>query len=103
MPDLKIKNVDAKIIQRMDEIVAQKRYTDRSDLIRDILQKHALFGDEIFTNELPETVKILIKDTLSEYPEKFSKLLQFTLNLVQENTALLQKIEHVFEGENKNL
>ena len=95
MPDLKIKNVDAKIIQRMDEIVAQKRYTDRSDLIRDILQKHALFGEE--------TVKILIKDTLSEYPEKFSKLLQFTLNLVQENTALLQKIEHVFEGENKNL
>lgn len=103
MPDLKIKNVDPELIARLDEIVKQKRYDDRSDLIRDILKKYAVFGDDYYTKELPETVNILIKDSLSEYPGKLTKLLEFALELANENTRLMQKIEQLFYTENENL
>lgn len=99
MPDLKIKNADPALIARLDEIVKQKGYADRSELMREVLEKYLNFGDRFYTDELPDTVRILLKDTLSEYPEKLSKLLQYTLETVNENTRLLGKMERIFEPE----
>lgn len=101
MLDLKIKSVDDHTIAVLDQIVSQKGYADRSELIRDILKKYAQFGDNFYTHELPDTVKILLKDSLSDYPEKFAKLLQYTLELTSENTRLLRKMEQLFFDENE--
>lgn len=103
MPDLKIKNVSPEILTRLDEIVGQKKYSDRSDLIRDVLQKYALFGDDFYTKQLPETIRFLVGDLLKEYPEKFSELFRYTLEILNENTRLLRKIESYFEPETEDL
>ena len=100
MADLKIKNADPRLVAALDEIVKQKQYADRSELMRDVLEKYVLFGDKYYTKELPETIKSLLHDSLNEYPEKLSKLLQYTLELVNENTRLLHKIEQLFGDEN---
>lgn len=103
MPDLKIKNIDPKLTERLDEIVKKKGYADRSELMREVLEKYLRFGDDFYSKELPETVRILLKDSLSEYPEKFAKLLQYTLELASENTRLLRKMEQLFFDENEKM
>lgn len=101
MSDLKILNVPDDVIKNLDSIVIQKGYSDRSALIRDILQKYVQFGNTFLVNELPSTVRILVADTLKEYPEKLSELLKYTLKLSEENVRLLNKIDTVFDTESE--
>jgi hypothetical protein len=99
MPDLKIKNVDAAVIRRLDEVVAQKQLADRSELVRGILSQYLAFGDAFYARELPDTVQILIRDALAEYPGKLEKILEYALSLMRENNDLLRRMDRVFDGE----
>jgi hypothetical protein len=99
MPDLKIKSVDPAVIRRLDEIVEQKQLADRSELVRGVLEKYLAFGDAFYAKELPDTVRILIRESLAEYLEKLSGLLQFALGRIEENTALLLKIGRMLDGD----
>ena len=101
MNNLKILNVSDDVIKSLDSIVIQKGYSDRSALIRDILQKYVQFGDEFLVKELPSTVRILVTDSLKSYPEKLSELLKYTLKTLDENVRLLNKIDAVFYTESE--
>ena len=97
MADVKIKNVSPEMIAQLDRLVVRLGYSDRSALMKDVLQKYIMLHDDLFLELLPDMTRIMINDALKEYPEKLRTLLQYVLDKQEKTDEILTKIVAVFD------
>ncbi len=97
MADIKIKNASPEMIAQLDRLVVRLGYSDRSALMKDVLQKYIMLHDDLFLELLPDMTRAMVNDTLKEYPEKLRTLLQYVLEKQEKTDELLMKIAAVFD------
>ena len=94
MPDIKIRNVDPVIIKSLDDIVVQKKYSSRNELINEILTLYVTSSSVFFNKTLLPTVTFLAKEAISEHQDIIEK----SLALAQEiNLKVLEELRKLTE------
>lgn len=97
MAEMKVKNIPDELVAQVEIIYRQKGYENRSEFVVDILTKYCAFGSGFFVKELPETIRILVKNQLKEYPEMLRDMYRIQSEMMKENIRLLKEIELFFE------
>lgn len=92
MADIKIRNVDPIVVQQLDDIVAQKNYSSRNELINEILTLYVTSSNVFFNKTLLPTVKFLAKEAISEHQEVIDKSLTITQEINQKILEELKKL-----------
>lgn len=96
MPDIKVRAVEEKTIQLLDDIVSQEKLPSRNYLINQILKSYVVNRHNFFNNVLPETIKCLVDEQLQRQQEATEATLNLIYNINAKVLTELEKIQSLF-------
>lgn len=94
--ELRIRSVDERLLKQLDILAKQKKFRNRNELVLDILKKYCSAGDTFFTQNLPDTVRFALRETVQEEKEKESAMLSAVLDIQKETVQTLRELIAVF-------
>lgn len=94
MPNIIIRNVDPEIIKLLDEIVDQKKYSSRNELINEILTLYVTSSSAYFNKALLPTIQFLAKEAIAEQQDIIEKSLAVSQEI---NLKVLEELKKITE------
>ncbi len=97
MPNLIIRNIDPVVIKLLDDIVGQKKYSSRNELINEILTLFVTSSSAYFNKALIPTVQFLAKEAIAEHQDIIEKSLAVSQDISLKILEELRKITELSE------
>lgn len=94
MPNIIIRNVDPTVIKLLDDIVDQKKYSSRNELINEILTLYVTSSSIFFNKTLLPTVTFLAKEAIAEHQDIIEKSLAVSQEI---NLKVLEELKKLID------
>ncbi|MFT9078715.1 hypothetical protein [Ethanoligenens sp.] len=97
--EIKIKGISQETFDKMNLCFSHSRFPDRSAFIINALEIYMLYTDSIFIRMMPDTVRLLTEDVISNELKRRGDLIEINITAIAKITKLLHIIWGLFNNE----